>query len=83
MLTKISILADLTMEIKEEIKTQLIPLTQTKAKAGVLFQPKMDIEGGANHAAIALATLIHLPGTTWEDVGVSLGDGSPLPLEGT
>ena len=83
MLTKISILVDLTMEIREEIKSQLIPLTRAKAKAGVLFQPQMGIEGGANHAAIALATVIHLPGTTWEDVGVSLGDGSPLPLEGT
>jgi len=71
------------MEIREELKTQQIPLTQAKAKAGVLFQPQMGIEGGANHAAIALATVIHLPGTSWEDVGVSLGDGSPLPLEGT
>lgn len=69
------------MEIREEIKTQQIPLTQAKAKAGVPFQ--MGIEGGANHAATALATAIHLPGTTWEDVGVSLGDGNPLPLEGT
>ena len=83
MLTKILTLVDLTMEIREEIKSQLIPLTRAKAKAGVLFQPQMDIEGGANHAAIALATVIHLPGTIWEDVGLSLGDGSPLSLEGT